>query len=324
MTFSRKRSLPYSETSDRNLAVIDIGSNSIKLAIVKTFPGKKDFAFIGKDRVILPLAAKGKKAKIKKSSINKAAKVLKRYAKTAEHFDASVIAVATSAVREASNKQKFIKAVLKRSGIKVRAISGREEAELIFSAAYYSLSLSSKRSIMITIGGGSTEYVLARGSRIIAERTLKLGAKRLTDKFFPKGKLRSGSVRKCKDHLERSISLSSPFHKDNQKCVLVGAAGTVLSLAELILASKGLKKEGHMNGFSFSIYELRQIIDLLISRKTVKERRKIPGIEISRADIIVAGSLILLESMKKLGMNHITVTDYGLKEGLVLSCLPMI
>jgi exopolyphosphatase/guanosine-5'-triphosphate,3'-diphosphate pyrophosphatase len=307
---------------NKNYAAIDIGTNSFHLIIVKV---KENVALTILDRekeVIRLGSQKGNElSHISEEEIDKGLSILKSFKKLADVYNAKVHAVATSAVREAENKKDFLDKVLIETGIKIEVINGRKEAEYIYRGVRKALHYKNKKLLCFDIGGGSTEYILGFNDKIIYGESIKIGAVRLSKKFFPDFMLNEDAIEKCKQYIEHEVKSNKEINFNESFDYAVGASGTILAIAGIINFNRNEKKLKSLNGFIFSKEELREVTNKILEKKTPGERINIEGMEYKRADIIPAGLLILQKSFEIFNIKEMIISEYALREGVVLSML---
>jgi exopolyphosphatase/guanosine-5'-triphosphate,3'-diphosphate pyrophosphatase len=258
---------------------------------------------------------------ISEEEIDKGLSILKSFKKLADVYNAKVHAVATSAVREAENKKDFLDKVLIETGIKIEVINGRKEAEYIYRGVRKALHYKNKKLLCFDIGGGSTEYILGFNDKIIYGESIKIGAVRLSKKFFPDFMLNEDAIEKCKQYIEHEVKSNKEINFNESFDYAVGASGTILAIAGIINFNRNEKKLKSLNGFIFSKEELREVTNKILEKKTPGERINIEGMEYKRADIIPAGLLILQKSFEIFNIKEMIISEYALREGVVLSML---
>lgn len=302
---------------ERNLAAIDLGTNSFHLIIVKVKPDGS-FESLGKEKEVVRLGSGVEKADvITPEAFERGIACLKRFKALAEVQDAEIRAIATSALREAKNREQFLERAEKEIGISIEIISGYEEARLIYYGILLGLPVFSKRILMIDIGGGSTELLVGERGEILFAHSLKIGAVRLTDRFLYGDPNTTAQIQECKLYIEGMLS---PYKREIERLkpeIVVGSSGTVQSIANMILAKKGEEPPRTLNSFVFTDKEFFEIREILNKADTLKKRTKIPGLDVRRADIIVAGSLVLEEIFKTFQLKSMTVSDFALREGII-------
>ena len=307
---------------NKNFAAVDIGTNSFHLIIVKV---NRDGSLTTLDRekeVIRLGSQKGNESNhISEEEIERGIRVLKKFKKLAGAYDAQIHAVATSAVREADNKNDFLKIVLEKTGIKVEVIDGYKEAEYIYKGVRKALPYNDKRLLCFDIGGGSTEYILGYNDEIIFGDSIKVGAVRLSKKFFPDCVLTEDGIRKCIEYIDHSVRSNIKINLKENFDLAVGASGTIMAAAGMINFRRNGKREKSLMNFIFSKEELEKLIDEIFEKKTPEERINIDGMEYKRADIIPAGLLILQRSFELFNIKDMIISEYALREGVVLTML---
>ncbi len=304
--------------TNNHIAAIDIGTNSFHLVIVEV---QKDgsFKLLDKQREVIRLGShKGEDLSfISEGEIEKAIDILKNYKMLAEHYGASIRAVATSAVREADNKDKFVKTVKEKTNIDIEVIDGRTEASLIFYGIMNAVDVAGKNVFCLDIGGGSSEFVYAENGKLIITESVKIGAVRLSKKFFPDFVLRKEAVDACQSYVEAQISYIKYLFEGKKINQVVGASGTIVAAAILVQELFNKPKRKSINKLSFTAEELNYVYKEVISRKTPAERISLPGMELKRADIIPAGLIILKTIFDVFEFKNIILSEYALREGII-------
>lgn len=169
---------------------------------------------------------------------------LKRFQSLADSYKAEIRAVATSALREAENRQVFLNRAEKETGIQIQVVSGNEEACLIYLGILQGLPVYDKRILLIDIGGGSTELLIGEKGEILFSTSLKLGAIRLTEKYLKKDPLSATDMQKCRIHIESVLSAFLPQIETWKPFMVVGSSGTISSVASIVLEKN--KKKGQI------------------------------------------------------------------------------
>jgi exopolyphosphatase/guanosine-5'-triphosphate,3'-diphosphate pyrophosphatase len=303
----------------KNYAAVDIGTNSFHLVIVKV-KGDGSLTLIDREKEVIRLGSqKGNElSHISNEEIDKGINILKRFKKLTDFYDSKLHAVATSAVREADNKQEFLDRVLNETGIDIEVIDGRKEAEYIYKGVRKSLPYKDKRFLCLDIGGGSTEFILGYNEKILFGESVKIGAVRLSKKFFPDFILTYDGINKCNEYIEQQIRINEKINYDEKFDLAVGASGTILAVAGMIKYRKEIKS---LNKFVFTKTELESLTREILERKTPEQRINLAGMEYKRADVIPAGLLILQKSFELFDIKEMIISEYALREGVVLSIL---
>ena len=188
------------------LAAIDIGTNSFHLVIAK-IDSKKRFTVLTRAKEVVRLGSSSNDMKyISPDSIERGVETLKRFKLICDSFKAEIIAVATSATREALNKQVFLQKVFAETGIEINIVSGYEEARLIYLGVLQSLDIYNKKILLIDIGGGSTEFLIGERGEVKSANSLKLGAVRLTNKFSLNEKVNKSDLKNSRIFVKGALN----------------------------------------------------------------------------------------------------------------------
>jgi exopolyphosphatase/guanosine-5'-triphosphate,3'-diphosphate pyrophosphatase len=313
---------PHSSAQGSIIAAIDIGTNSFHLIVCDVSSSSGRFRILDREKEHVRLGSGSRDMKhLSAAAMKRGVEALKRFKRIADSFRASIRAIATSAVREALNKEDFISLVKKETGISIEIASGFEEARLIHLGVLQALPVFHKKILLIDIGGGSTEFLVGQKRNIRYGNSLKLGAVRLTQRFFQSEMTSPKEVKECRKFIKGMLA---PVVREMEKFdyeTAVGSSGTILSIAHIIRAAKGFDSESSLNGFSFKKKELDQAIGEILEKKTPAERAEIPGIDPARADIILAGALILEQIANELGIKEMKISEFALREGIIFDTI---
>ena len=305
------------------LAGIDIGTNTLRLLVAET--GLDSFHEIYADRKITRLGQDlDRRGMLTREAGERSLEVLKDFAGSIRrHAALHTAVIATSALRNASNGGEFIEEVHTRTGLDIRVISGEEEARLTLVGVSRTLKGSRglqndalDSALVIDIGGGSTEIIITHSARAATMASLPLGAVYLTDRYIKNDPPTPDEVallrRAVRDNLEQCSSTMIP----GPAKTLVGTAGTITTLAAMdlrLLNYDPVKINGHV----LARETVKTIVQIL-SASTLKQRRSLPGLETGREDIILAGAVVAEEIMERFVFQTMLVSDWGLREGIVL------
>lgn len=308
------------------LAAIDIGSNSIHLVIVRAVQGQHP-EIIDREKEMVRLGAGTlREHRLSKKTIERAIITLRRFKKMAEHNGADpIIATATSAVRESRNSYDFIERVRKEVGLDVQVLPGVEEARLIAMAVSEVTDFNNRRALIIDIGGGSTEFVITSGGEPELLLSLRVGAVRLAEKFITTDPISTEQRNRLIAGIRADFTRAAWEIKNAGYDFVIGSSGTVLNMVNAAVQADepfGGEDASEFESFSKTV-TLHQIewLNNKLARMTLRERRRVPGIEKGRADIIVAGGLLLQCILSDLGAAEITSCDWSLREGVILNYL---
>jgi exopolyphosphatase/guanosine-5'-triphosphate,3'-diphosphate pyrophosphatase len=301
----------------KKLAAIDIGTNSIKLLVGSVDEeGVLEVVSREKSPVRLGTGALGA-GRLTAEEIEAGASAITQFQRAIEAQDTQLVrAVATCAAREASNSADFLEAVRRRTGIEVDVISGEEEARLIHLAARSEFSSRLDPIFVLDIGGGSTEFIVSDGSRVLLTESLPLGPVRLAGlvKDDPPGDRDRRALKKAIRSVARRAA--DAVRKVGFK-TCVGSAGTIQSLAhvheEAVLGREPIRA-GHRTLTRSGLKKVNEILQ----RTTQKEKLRVPGLDPRRRDIAVPGGILLSWVLKRTGAESIVVGERGLREGILL------
>jgi exopolyphosphatase/guanosine-5'-triphosphate,3'-diphosphate pyrophosphatase len=302
-------------------AAIDIGTNSMHLVVAR-LGEHGGFEMLTSEKEMVRLGQGGGEMKqLAPEAIDRGIAALSRMAKVAESFGrVELVAVATSAVREATNRDDFIDRAKNEVGIEVEVISGFEEARLIHLGVLQALPVFDQRLLVIDIGGGSTEFLVGEGAQAIEARSMKLGAIRLTERFFPDlvngdGEVDPAAVEACHNYVRAALSPVAHELGGHQPEIAIASSGTATTIAAMAAAARGDNVK-HMNGVVFTADELSAVVADVVSKNTA-ERNKIDGLDAKRVDIIVAGSILLDEIRAAFSLSEFTISEFALREGVL-------
>ncbi|CAN5440765.1 Ppx/GppA phosphatase family protein [soil metagenome] len=302
-------------------AAIDIGTNSVHMLIARVASSGR-FEVITRQKEMVRLGSgRGEMKLLEADAIQRGVEALARCRSLAESFDAPIYAVATSAVREALNAEEFLGRARDEAGVDVQVISGYEEARLIQLGVLQALPVFDKRLALIDVGGGSTEVLFGYKGAVAYARSVKLGSLRMTNRFFPDGVVEDGALQKCRAYVANRLAPMVHEIVELDHEIAVASSGTAEALAEMIYARRGTPTPQKMNAAKVTGEELTEIVDLLASVATPEERRKLPGVDAARADILVGGAVVLEQVCLAIGATELTISEYALREGVLLDSL---
>ena len=302
--------------ADVRISAIDIGSNSIRQIIADVSP-------TGEIRVVDEMKAAPRlgagveeTGELSREASEAAIAALGRMQALATQLGARrTRAVATSAVRDASNSSDWLAQVKLATGLDVVVLDGDDEARLSFRSAQAHFDLQTGRAAVIDIGGGSLELVLSADGLIERLISLPFGAIRLTEKYFSKG-ITPRRMRKLRRAVRKG--LKDEFSaRDWRGAQVIGSGGTFTNLAGIMLARHGVRTARTVHGTIVQRVELEHVVDYLAALST-EERQHVAGLNVARADIIVAGLAAVAEILGRLEAKSVAVSSYGIREGILL------
>jgi len=308
--------------SDSNrLAAIDMGTNSFHLIVVEAKPNGK-FTTLGREKEVVRLGESMTDMKhMSLDAMLRALEALKRFKLIADSFHAPIRAVATSAVREALNKEAFVELVREGTGLEIEVVSGFEEARLIYLGVLQALPVFNKNALLFDIGGGSTEFLLGKQGKVQYANSLKLGAIRLTKRYFQSKSTKDKEIEDCREFLRGALHPVKLVLAEKKCDVVVGSSGTMLSIAAIALGLEGVVYSVDEGNVTVSRAQAMDVVKRILDARTLEKRKQIPGMDPQRADIIVAGALIVEQIFESLDLQEVVTSKYALREGVILDTI---
>ena len=304
------------------IAILDLGTNTFNIFIAEVAPDKS-YTKLYKSKIAVKLGEGGiNKNHIEEKPFKRGLKALKKHKKTIEEFGVEkIVAFATSAIRSASNGKEFIQAVKDNIGIDVKIISGDKEAELIYYGVRSAVKMNDKPSLIMDIGGGSTEFIIANKKDILWKQSFFLGAARLMEKFKPTNPISESEKKRIEKHLEENLQPLFEAMKKFQAEELIGSSGSFDSLAEMIAYKyydigiiKGITE------YDFNLEDCEKMYNAIL-KSTTEERLHMKGLVKMRVDMIVVSAIFVDYIFEKLGLKKMRLSRYSLKEGVLWELL---
>jgi exopolyphosphatase/guanosine-5'-triphosphate,3'-diphosphate pyrophosphatase len=299
------------------LAAIDIGTNSVHMIVVRVRPDLS-FEVVDREKEMVRLGAGGLDGrKLTREAMSAALQALSKFERLARSHEVDeILAAATSATREAENGGEFLATIERTTGIRPRVITGTEEARLIHMAAVYGVD-TPKTTVAIDIGGGSVEITRGIGPNTQFARSFKIGVIRLTERFVSSDPLSGRDERKMVKHIGDQVDQYLRRIVDAGFDRVIGTSGTILSLGTVATAvERGTvpTETRNLRVPAKSIHRVRKVVTEL----DLDQRLQLPGLDPRRADLTVAGAVLLDTLLRRLKVDEITLCDLALREGLVL------
>ena len=303
------------------IAAIDIGTNSVHVIIVQV-RADRSFEIIDREKEMVRLGSGGLGGRsLTEPAMLAALQALGKFTRLAESHDVDeIVAAATSAVREADNGREFLGAIRQRTGIQVRVISGTEEARLIHRAAVYGVDVSGGAAVVLDVGGGSVELTQGTGARAQVAQSLKLGVIRLTEQFIRSDPLSRRDERQMVSHITETIAPTVEKIVSRGFDRVIGTSGTILSLGGLAVGEGRAVGSDDLRSRRVSAKQIRRLRRDLCALD-LPGRLRLPGLDPRRADLAVAGSILLDTVLRQIGAVELTLCDLALREGLALDYL---
>jgi len=300
------------------IAAIDIGTNSVHMIVVRVRPDLS-FEVIDREKAMVRLGAGGLDGRaLTREAWTAALQALSKFKRIAEsHGVDEIVAAATSATREARNGGEFLARVERETGIRARVISGAEEARLIHQAAVYGVDVGGGRAVVIDIGGGSVEITLGTASALQVARSFKIGTIRLTERLVHSDPVSERDERKIVKHVLGEIDryceqiVTSGFDR------VIGTSGTILSIGAVAATAARGAPPSELRNLHVAAKQIHRVRKQ-VGELDLEQRLTIPGLDPRRADLVVAGAILLDTILRRLGADELTLCDLALREGLVL------
>jgi exopolyphosphatase/guanosine-5'-triphosphate,3'-diphosphate pyrophosphatase len=308
--------------SSMRAAAVDVGTNTVRLLIAdadgaggyRPVLAAQEITRLGQG--LLPTG------ELQPTAMQRSVVVLREFCRLAAlHGTTEMAAVGTSALREAQNRQAFLEEVRRKTGLDIQVVSGEEEARLTLLGVRAALPDPPDRLLLMDIGGGSTEFLLTQGAAIRETESIGLGVVKLTEAHLHSDPPQPGEVAALREAACRCLAcLEIPARLGQTPGTrLVGTAGTVTTLAAIDMGLDPYDP-ARVNGYRLTRERVAAMVQDLAARP-LEVRRRLPGLEPGRADVIVAGSLICQIVMEIWEFTELIVSDGGLREGILLDLM---
>ncbi|HRH62324.1 MAG TPA: phosphatase [Bacteroidia bacterium] len=300
------------------VAIIDLGTNTFNLIVVQLQAAQK-FSILYNDKISVKLGEGG----IEKNMLLPAAfergisAIEKHLAKANSFFPDKILAFATSAIRSAHNGNVFVAQVKSRFKLEVQVIDGNKEAELIYKGVKLGLKLPQHTCLIMDIGGGSTEFILANNNHIFWKSSFNLGVARLLEKFSTSDPITSTEILAITNYLHQQLL---PLHEAVKKYPvkeLIGSSGSFDTFAEIISFKKNTALDlSKQTEYAYDLADFEEIYEELIA-STKQQRMQTPGIIEMRVDMIVVAAVFTNYVLKNYRLSSMKLSTYALKEGVI-------
>jgi exopolyphosphatase / guanosine-5'-triphosphate,3'-diphosphate pyrophosphatase len=310
-------------TEKLRVAAIDLGTNSFHMIIVEESKGKgiveidrvKDMICIGRGSISTKM--------LDEEAMLSGIAALKNFLVLATHHGVSsenIIAFATSAIREARNQNEFLQRIREETGLKVKVISGREEAEFIYYGVRNAVKIGQTSDLLFDIGGGSVEFVIANQHSVQLLESRKIGVARMLERFVPTDPIASQDISLLEQFF--AAEMVSAVNKAAELNVTraIASSGTAQNIARMIRSMSGRDSEVSLNNSSFTRTEFLKLYHAVLPLNSA-ERRKMTGLDEKRVDLIVPGLILVNMIFELFNLSEIVISDYALRDGMVLHYL---
>jgi exopolyphosphatase/guanosine-5'-triphosphate,3'-diphosphate pyrophosphatase len=300
----------------RRLASIDVGTNTALLLAAEVSPQLQIHPLVQREKIVRLGEGVDERRLLKAAAMARVMQALAEYLRECRELNVEGVVVSgTSAVRDAANRDDLIHQIKQTFGLELRVLSGEDEARLTYLGALSNKQYLTGEILLIDIGGGSTEFIAGARDRIAAALSIDIGSVRLTERFVRSDPITDEEFSVLENFIEQQIQIiKKNFTPPPQN--LVGAAGTVTTLAAMHLQLHEYDAE-RVDRCTLSFQQVAEIIDVL-RRKSLAEKKQLPGLNPARADVILAGAMILWQAMRAFGYAEVAVSDRGLRFGVLL------
>ena len=307
----------WRDRSGRILAGVDIGTLTCRLLIAR-LDEQGRLNELHADRRILRLGqGVDQTRRLSAEAMARVIETLKEWRTVIEgHRPDAVIAVATSAVRDAVNRDEFLDQVKRETGFETELISGEEEARRTLLGIRSGLPAGVTDMLALDIGGGSTEFILDRPGQPPIIRSIDIGVVRLSERLLRHDPPTVGEVEEAREWVRKETESATAGMPRGSSLTFVGTAGTITSLAAMAQQLPAYEP-ARIHNYRLTLAAVRQIAQTLLTR-TKAQRIGLPGLERGREEVIASGTIILRTVMETLGMSSVLVSDLGLREGVLI------
>jgi exopolyphosphatase/guanosine-5'-triphosphate,3'-diphosphate pyrophosphatase len=308
------------------IAVIDLGTNTFNLLVVETNIDQ-GYTILYSNKLPVKLGKSGiDKKEIRPDAITRGLNAIERQLQVIRGYNAeSIYAYATSAIRSARNGEQFVKLIKQKFDLDVEIINGDREAELIYYGVKQAVDMQGEKVLILDIGGGSNEFIIADQESIFWKKSYSLGVARLLAKFKPSDPISIEEIEFISNYLEESMSdLFEEFRKHNIK-TLVGASGSFETMAAMIRADNPFfeSETGTVpEAVDIDLTDFENLYQKLVN-STLKERKQMKGLETMRLEMIVVATVVVKFILQKLKIRRLVQSNFSLKEGVILELLSL-
>ena len=309
--------ITHTRQNSRRIAAIDLGTNSFHAVIVDVFPDGS-FQTVDKLKEMVLLAEKGFGQNLSPAAMDRAMEALTKIQTLCDHQNAEqVLAYATSAIREAENGGEFIQRAIDELGIKINAIPGRMEAELIGLAVRHGIQLPENPALMVDIGGGSVEFIIGDKERFYFLSSKKIGVARMTATFVDNDPISTEEISKLEQFYEEQLRDVAQAFATHRAGIMIGSSGTMENIGLMIAKREGKLQNLSVNELEFTSKQFFSLYDELIGMNR-KERSKLSELDDKRIDLIAPGLILVRFLLKKFSIKKVKISSQALREGIIL------
>lgn len=301
------------------LAIIDIGTNTINLAIATISDKGNSYQIIYSGKEAARLGKDGiNDGHMTPEAMQRGLDAIAKHTKTIKSFDVDkTVAIGTSVMRCVDNAREFAQKVKSQFGIDIDIVSGDQEAQLIYDGVKQVMPIGPDRQLILDIGGGSCEFIITNKDGIIWEHSFELGMSRLLDKFHPSDPITPAEVKQIEAYLRSEMSLLYEALHNYPTTTLVGTSGSFDTIAALIAAKKHPALNIKLStSYEMGVSNFVEIHNHLL-QSTAEQRRAMPKMDKSRIDLVIVGTIFINFVIREMRMERVFQCSYALKQGAV-------
>lgn len=306
------------------IAALDLGSNSFHLVVARAH-SDRSFEVLLKEKTMIRLGdVVSRYGFIDEEHLDVVIESIKAFRTLSESLGASeMVALATSAFREAENSSEVVDLIEEQTGVAVSVISGHKEAELIYKAIRTSVAFPTPVVMAADLGGGSLEIMIGSQSELYWAQSFNIGVGRLTAQFLQgSDPISNKELQKMRRHVREVLRPVTPQFEKHAPSALIGSSGSFLNLARMSLLAKKSAVDGmaleDLNQVAVSRSQIKSVGKTIL-KSTIEDRLSIPGLDSKRVDLIPAAFVVLDEVMQMFGFKNLIVSEWALREGIILS-----
>jgi len=302
----------------KRVTAIDLGTNSFHAVIVDIYPDGS-FYTVDKLKEMVLLQDKGMGDRLSDEAFQRGYDALKRIKTLSDHQNSErILAYATSAIREAENGGEFIQKVIDDLGVKISAIPGRIEAELIGLAVQHGVAMpTSVPSLIMDVGGGSVEFILADNEKMYHVSSKKMGVAKMTSRFVHNDPITKEEISALEDHYRRQLTEVAQSFAMHRGEILIGSSGTMENIALMVADHNKFSPSMSVNELRFTAEEFYKLYDDVIVMNA-DERSKLKGLDEKRIDLLPAGLVLMRYVLKTFGIKEVKISTQALREGIII------
>jgi len=308
---------PLIGLSAMKIAAIDIGSNSIHMVTARI--GRGGFEILDRAKEMVRLGSGTLiHGQLSPEAMEYGFRTLATFKRLAERQGADpILAVATSAVREAANGGEFVLRAWEELGLKIDVVTGVEEGRLIFEAVRHAIDLRGHRALVADIGGGSIEVMQGSSDKLQWQRSFKLGVTRMTEEFIRSDPPKPSEISALRAYARRLLFPAFARARRSKPTLMIGTSGTLLNLTGMAETMRGAKASGSLHNHVLRRDALAELLEQIVTR-TAEQRTRIPGMDRRRVDLSPAGAILADVLLKGFSMREMRACEWALREGIIL------